>query len=700
MKRKIAFFLVFSLIFSSFFALTPLSAYAEETELTDEYSEDGLLGRYSPSEIYALYPEAGAYIASQLRELSDSIDLRAYQLNGEDMGDIFYSAVSENPDIFYVLSNVINVTATYGGTVVRIQPQYTFDKAEIPAAVERFNKAAEKILSGVDSSWDEITKARYIHDMLAQYTEYALDYASISNSDPDFYEKMRIYNAYGALVDNKAVCEGYTMAYDYLLSRVGVRGCYVRSAVARHAWSMVQIGGKYYHVDVTHDDPIYDNLGRANHNNFLKSDAFFAADGDENHVKWIFGEKADDTSLDNMWWNEIGTAIYRYNGEDYYVDRSFDSEGKFAIVARNAENGNERKIYKSSAKWSVKENPGYFWVKAFSFLTADDEYFYFNDTNNIFRLKKGESAAETVYTKPDNEENDIYGMAFGADGSLYVSIKENPNIADTVIKTEIQAVENAQTQPVTEAPTTAEPTTAEPTTEAPTTAEPTTAEPTTEAPTTAEPTTAEPTTEALTTAEPTTAEPITKAPTTAEPTTAEPTTEAPTTAEPTTAEPTTEAPTTAEPTTAEPTTEAPKPKVVKKTKTLYLKYKAEIIISKDGPYTYTTSNKKIATVNSKGIVTAKKAGKVVITAKSDKLIVKFTVTVKNPTLNKTKLTLKKGKSFTLKIKGGTGKITFKSSNKKIVSVSSKGKLKAVKKGKATITVSVSGIKLKCKITVK
>ena len=47
----------------------------EETELTDEYSEDGLLGRYSPSEIYALYPEAGAYIASQLRELSDSIDL-------------------------------------------------------------------------------------------------------------------------------------------------------------------------------------------------------------------------------------------------------------------------------------------------------------------------------------------------------------------------------------------------------------------------------------------------------------------------------------------------------------------------------------------------------------------------------------------------------------------------------------------------
>ena len=640
MKRKIAFFLVFSLIFSSFFALTPLSAYAEETELTDEYSEDGLLGRYSPSEIYALYPEAGAYIASQLRELSDSIDLRAYQLNGEDMGDIFYSAVSENPDIFYVLSNVINVTATYGGTVVRIQPQYTFDKAEIPAAVERFNKAAEKILSGVDSSWDEITKARYIHDMLAQYTEYALDYASISNSDPDFYEKMRIYNAYGALVDNKAVCEGYTMAYDYLLSRVGVRGCYVRSAVARHAWSMVQIGGKYYHVDVTHDDPIYDNLGRANHNNFLKSDAFFAADGDENHVKWIFGEKADDTSLDNMWWNEIGTAIYRYNGDDYYVDRSFDSEGKFAIVARNAENGNERKIYKSSAKWSVKENPGYFWVKAFSFLTADDEYFYFNDTNNIFRMKKGESTAETVYTKPDIEENDIYGMAFGADGSLYVSIKENPNIADTVIKTEIRAVENAQTQPVTEAPTTAEPTTAEPTTEAPTTAEPTTAEPTTEAPTTAEPTT------------------------------------------------------------AEPTTEAPKPKVVKKTKTLYLKYKAEIIISKDGPYTYTTSNKKIATVNSKGIVTAKKAGKVVITAKSDKLIVKFTVTVKNPTLNKTKLTLKKGKSFTLKVKGGTGKITFKSSNKKIVSVSSKGKLKAVKKGKATITVSVSGIKLKCKITVK
>ena len=76
------------------------------------------------------------------------------------------------------------------------------------------------------------------------------------------------------------------------------------------------------------------------------------------------------------------------------------------------------------------------------------------------------------------------------------------------------------------------------------------------------------------------------------------------------------------------------------------------------------------------------------------------MTVKNPTLNKTKRTLKKGRTFTLKIKGGVGKAKFKSKNSKIATVSSKGVIKAKKKGNTVITVKTNGITLKCKIKVK
>ena len=69
-------------------------------------------------------------------------------------------------------------------------------------------------------------------------------------------------------------------------------------------------------------------------------------------------------------------------------------------------------------------------------------------------------------------------------------------------------------------------------------------------------------------------------------------------------------------------------------------------------------------------------------------------------LNKTKATMYVGKSTQLKVKGTTKKVTWKSSNKKVATVSKKGKVTAKKKGKATITATVSGKKYTCKVTVK
>ena len=59
-----------------------------------------------------------------------------------------------------------------------------------------------------------------------------------------------------------------------------------------------------------------------------------------------------------------------------------------------------------------------------------------------------------------------------------------------------------------------------------------------------------------------------------------------------------------------------------------------------------------------------------------------------------------GKTFALKVTGTKGKVTWKSSNSKIASVSSAGKVKGRKAGKTTITAKVSGKTLKCSVTVK
>lgn len=124
---------------------------------------------------------------------------------------------------------------------------------------------------------------------------------------------------------------------------------------------------------------------------------------------------------------------------------------------------------------------------------------------------------------------------------------------------------------------------------------------------------------------------------------------------------------------------------------------------------YTSANTKIAKVSSTGVVTAKKAGTTTITVKAGKLkkTVKVTVKIsaKEVKLNKTKLTLKKGKKQTLKATlrpaDATDRLTFTSSNKNIVTVDSKGRLTAKKAGTATITVKAeNGKKATCKVTVK
>lgn len=147
----------------------------------------------------------------------------------------------------------------------------------------------------------------------------------------------------------------------------------------------------------------------------------------------------------------------------------------------------------------------------------------------------------------------------------------------------------------------------------------------------------------------------------------------------------------------------------------YFTYKLTAVIQnkKAGDVvTYTSSNKKIATVSSNGTVKGIRTGTTYITAKikgtsiSKKCKVKVTYGPRVISLNASRLTFVKVKTFGLKgkiyNKRSGDKIKYKSSNKRVATVTSKGVVKRKKKGTATITAWIPGTSTKktCKVKVK
>ena len=129
--------------------------------------------------------------------------------------------------------------------------------------------------------------------------------------------------------------------------------------------------------------------------------------------------------------------------------------------------------------------------------------------------------------------------------------------------------------------------------------------------------------------------------------------------------------------------------------------------------TWKSSAKKIAAVSGKGVVTARKAGKATITAKVGKKKLKCVVTVKKaPKAKSLKLSassakLTKGGTLTLKAtvspaNAADKRVKWTTSDAKVATVSGKGVVKAVGKGKATIAASCRAnpkIRKTCSVTV-
>ncbi|MBQ9784553.1 MAG: hypothetical protein IJW29_03530 [Clostridia bacterium] len=146
----------------------------------------------------------------------------------------------------------IGSTYTMRGTTDAVTvyvPSYELSGEALADARVAFNNAVEAFLDGITFDMSEYDRELLLHDRLASHVTYDLGAPNA-------------HNAYGALVEGRAVCEGYAEALQVLLHRAWIESVLVFGSSVNpstgspegHAWNMVEIDGKYYHVDLTWND--------------------------------------------------------------------------------------------------------------------------------------------------------------------------------------------------------------------------------------------------------------------------------------------------------------------------------------------------------------------------------------------------------------------------------------------------------------
>lgn len=122
--------------------------------------------------------------------------------------------------------------------------------------LKQLNAVINKILSGLKKNMTKFELELYFHDYLVKNCKY------LENKEND----KESFTIYGCLVNQSAVCMGYTAAFQFLLSCVGIKSfpVYGESKDTGHVWNAVKIGGSWYYTDVTWDDTddffMYDNF--------------------------------------------------------------------------------------------------------------------------------------------------------------------------------------------------------------------------------------------------------------------------------------------------------------------------------------------------------------------------------------------------------------------------------------------------------
>lgn len=376
-------------------------------------------------------------IVEGIKAWQTSIDVSELGLTRDDINNgAVRSIINSHPEFISLSGGYTYWTS--GSSITKIAFTYLTNAKE---EQQELDAALQEVKSKIDTSGmsDEEIVLAY-HEYLTSTVAYAYE---------DYFNGTIAanhgYDMYGALVKHSCVCQGYAETMFYLLREAGLSCAIASSENINHAWNIVKIHGKWYHIDATWDDPVWDMPGRSYHDYFLVSFDTMNKNTLINHTKdrtdmvvsaqWgdTYTTAVDTTYESGKFWNGIEKAIFYKDGYWYSISEG-SSKTSFNINKYQYSTNINKVLYSGTAKWTTPSGGYYPGVYSSIHLRGDNLYFTTPDSlNKIDITSTNVIPTELINIRTQYNSstgNNLY--AFGEQyGKLVYFITDSPNIKKT-----------------------------------------------------------------------------------------------------------------------------------------------------------------------------------------------------------------------------------------------------------------------------
>lgn len=336
------------------------------------------------------------------------------KIHKDDIASIFAEIYFENPKYYYVarsFSGKVN-NSGYLGTLTKLS-YTTTDRAEVEKTWAEIDKATEEILFYISPDMTDFEKIITVHDYMVLNYEYDI-------TDMD--------QTYLIMLDKKGVCAAYSEAFQHVMNKLDIDCTLVRSEDMGHIWNMVKLNNRWYHIDVTWDDPIPDQVAGINHRFVLLSDNAIQSMG---HTGFEAPYYASSTSYNDAPWRDDESAIVTVDNVMYRIEGNnlIDENGRVIYEELDGGDGN----------WSI--GGGYIYENSvYSGICVINGILYFNTDKAIYSYNPKTEAVTTVL-----EKEGVCGIF--ADKNLLVYNKVDLETNCFVKSGEIRIADAAMAQP-------------------------------------------------------------------------------------------------------------------------------------------------------------------------------------------------------------------------------------------------------------